>query len=57
LKHFLQISNLHTYNPNLFKLIEDISVDSDFTAKWTKQEFIDFFMNATLKKTAENKNS
>ncbi len=44
-------ANLHKYNPTLFKIINDLALESDFQGAWTKGQFKSFFMN-----TNENRN-
>ena len=44
LKHFLHRANLHSENPALFKIINDIAVNSEFKQQWTLEETIEFFM-------------
>jgi Ca2+-binding EF-hand superfamily protein len=38
-------ANLHNYNPSLFKIINDLALNSDFQGAWTKEQFKSFFMN------------
>ena len=44
LKHFFHRANLHSENPALFKIINDIAVNSEFKEQWTLDETIAFFM-------------
>lgn len=36
LKHLMHLANLHTNNPALFKVINDLALNSDFQGAWSK---------------------
>lgn len=38
-------ANLHTYNPVLFKAINDEAKFTEYKGTWTREQFYDFFMN------------
>ena len=44
LKHLLHRANLHSENPALYKVINDIAINSEFKEQWTLDETIAFFM-------------
>ena len=44
LKHYRHRANLHSENPALFKIINDVAVNSEFQQQWTLEETIQFFM-------------
>lgn len=39
LKHMLHKANVHSYNPALFKAVNEASLKADFTSKWSRQQF------------------
>jgi len=40
-------ANVHKYNPALFKLVNDLALDSDFQGAWTRDQFKSFLMNSS----------
>lgn len=48
LKHYLHRVNMHRSNPSLFKRLADIAKKSDFTAKWSLEQMVDFFTNSSF---------
>jgi len=44
LKHYLHRVNVHRSNPALFKRINDIAQQSDFTITWNLEQMTQFFM-------------